>query len=96
MEQNQHTHHHDEAEMKLIVDRLSRAIGHLTAVKRMVEENQDCSEVLTQLAAVKSAVNNIGREILKQHISHCVVEALEQGDHDVIVGLNSAIDKFMK
>ncbi len=93
MEQN---HHHDEAEMKLIVDRLSRAIGHLTAVKRMVEENQDCSEVLTQLAAVKSAVNNVGREILKQHISHCVVEAVEQNDRDVIVSLNSAIDKFMK
>lgn len=42
----------------------------------MVEADRDCSEVLTQIAAVKAAVNSIGRAVLKEHISHCIVEAV--------------------
>jgi DNA-binding FrmR family transcriptional regulator len=82
--------------MKAIVNRLSRAIGHLESVKRMVEEGRDCSEVLIQLAAVKSAINNTGNEILKEHISHCIVDAVEHNDKQAIEELNHAIDKFMK
>lgn len=89
-------HHHDEAEMKAIVHRMSRAIGHFEAVKKMVENGDDCSDVLIQLAAVKAAVNNIGKEILKEHLSHCIVEAAKNGDQEAILALNTAIDKFMK
>lgn len=89
-------HHHDEKDMKAIVDRMSRAIGHFESVKKMVEDDQDCSEVLIQLAAVKSAVNNIGKEILKEHLSHCITEAVEAGDDEAIEALNVAIDRFMK
>lgn len=46
----------------------------------MVEADRDCSEVLTQIAAVKAAVNSIGRAVLKEHISHCIVEAVQSGD----------------
>lgn len=91
-----HTHHHDEEDMKLIINRMSRAIGHFQSVKKMVEDGRDCSEVLIQLAAVKSAVNNIGKELLKEHLSHCIVEAVENGDDKAIKDLNFAIDKFMK
>ncbi len=87
------THHHNS---QPIVNRLSRIIGHLEAIKGMVKEDRDLSEVLTQIAAVKSAINNVGREILKEHISHCVVEAIEQGDHKVLTDLNTALDQFMK
>ncbi len=52
------SHHHENT--TAVINRLSRAIGHLEAVKRMVEEGRDCSEVLVQLAAVKSAINNTG------------------------------------
>ncbi len=90
------SHHHDETERKAIVNRLNRVIGHLMAVKRMVEEDRDCSDVLTQLAAVKSAVNSIGCEIMKQHISHCVVDAIAQGNRDAIDDLNDAIARFVK
>ena len=54
------------------------------------------TEVLVQLAAVKSAINNIGREILKEHIRHCVVDAVQQGNEQVLQDLDSALDKFMK
>ena len=69
---------------------------NLESVKRMVEDDRDCSEILIQLSAVKSAINNCGNEILKEHISHCIVHAVEDGDDKAIVELNEAIDKFMK
>lgn len=87
-------HHHENT--KAVVDRISRAIGHLQAIKGMVENERDCSEVLMQIAAVKSAINNIGREILKEHISHCVVDAARSGDMQVIEELETALDRYMK
>lgn len=62
----------------------------------MVEEGQDCSQVLIQLAAVKSALNNTGKIILKDHINHCIVEAVETGDKKALEDLSAAIDQFMK
>lgn len=93
---HEHAHTHDPKEEKVIVNRLARAIGHLESVKHMVEDGRDCSEVLVQLAAVRAALNNTGKEILKQHISHCIVEAVNEGDTEAIEELNQAIDKFMK
>ncbi|MGN0318449.1 MAG: metal-sensing transcriptional repressor [Lachnospira sp.] len=95
-EHNSHTHTHDPKEIKAISNRLAKAIGHLESVKRMVEDGRDCSEVLIQLAAVKSAINNTGKEILKQHLNHCIIEAAKEGDMQAIEELNDAIDKFMK
>lgn len=89
-------HNHEHKNTKAVINRLSRAIGHLESVKRMVVNGQDCSEVLIQIAAVKSAVNNIGKIILQEHINTCVVNAVETGDKMVLEDLNSAIDKFIK
>ncbi|NEU04653.1 metal-sensing transcriptional repressor [Clostridium senegalense] len=93
-ENNKHKHTHKNT--KAVVNRLSRAIGHLESVKRMVEEGRECSEVLIQVSAVKSAINNIGKIILQDHIENCVVDAIETGDDKVLKDLNNAIDKFMK
>lgn len=88
----QHKHENTYA----VINRLSRAIGHLVSVKKMVEDGRDCSEVLVQIAAVKSAVNNIGKIILQDHINHCVVDAVATGDKKVLDDLSLAIEKFMK
>ena len=93
---HEHHHHHDPEHMKAIVNRLSKAIGHLESVKKMVEDDRDCAEVLVQLAAVRSAINNCGKEILKEHVSHCIVHAVQDGDEKAISDLNEAVDKFMK
>ena len=79
-----------------MVNRLARAIGHLEKVKRMVEDGADCSEVLVQLAAVRSAIDNTGKVILQDHMRHCMVDAVSAGDQDAIDDLCQAIDKFMK
>lgn len=91
-----YTHKHMHTNTKSVINRLARAAGHLESVKRMVEEGRDCSEVLVQLAAVISALNNTGKIIIKDHIEHCIVDAVEQGDTKAIEELNDAIDKFIK
>ena len=90
-----HGHTHDPKEVRAIVNRLAKAIGHLESVKHMVEEGRDCTEVLIQLAAVKAAIGNTGKLILKQHISHCIVDAVETGDNEAIEKLNQAIDRLL-
>ncbi len=91
-----HTHNHVHENQKAVVNRLARAIGHLEKVKRMVEEGYDCSEVLIQLAAVRSALDGTGKVILKDHLRHCMVDAVAAGDETAIDGLCQVVDKFMK
>ena len=91
-----HSHTHDPAEIKKIVNRLSKSIGHLESVKRMVEDGRDCSEVLIQLAAVRSALGSVSRIVLKDHIEHCVVDAVESHDEEASDALNHAIDHLFK
>ena len=91
-----HTHGHVHENQKAVVNRLARAIGHLEKVKRMVEEGHDCADVLVQLAAVRSAIDNTGKVILQDHMRHCMVDAVSAGDEDAIDDLCLAIDKFMK
>ena len=89
-------HGHVHANTKAVINRLARAIGHLESVKKMVEDGRDCSEVLIQIAAVRSAINNIGKVILQDHIQHCIVDAVEQDDEQALESLCQAIDKFIK
>lgn len=91
-----HGHTHSHAHTKAVLNRLSRAIGHMESIRRMVENGRDCSEVLIQLSAVKSAINNTGKIILQDHIEHCIVDAVENGDKEAIKELEKAIDRFMK
>ena len=91
-----HSHGHVHENQKAVINRLARAIGHLEKVKRMVEEGCDCSDVLVQLAAVRSALDNTGKVILQDHMRHCIVDAVSAGDTGSIDDLCEAIDKFMK
>ena len=91
-----HSHTHSHTHTKAVLNRLSRAIGHLESIRRMVEEGRDCSEVLIQLSAVKAAINNTGKVILQDHIEHCIVDAVESGDKEALDELNKVIDRFIK
>ena len=90
------SHSHIHENHKAVVNRLARALGHLEKVKRMVEEGCECTEVLVQLAAVRSAIDNTGKVILQDHMRHCMVDAVAAGDNDAIDDLSDAIDKLMK
>lgn len=91
-----HSHHHGHTQTKVVLDRLARAIGHLQTVRNMVQRGEDCSSVLIQLSAVRAALNSTGKIILKDHIEHCLVEAIETGDRETIELLHKAIDQFIK
>ena len=91
-----HSHQHAHQQTKAVLNRISRAQGHLEAVRKMIERGEDCAEVLVQLSAVISALNSTGRVILKDHIAHCIVDAVEEGDTAAIDSLNDAIDRFMR
>ena len=94
--ESRHMHHHEHTQTKAVIKRLSRAIGHLESVKKMVGNGYDCADVLIQLAAVRSAINSTGKIILKDHIEHCLVDAVEHGDKESIERLNKAIEQFIK
>ena len=87
---------HKHTETKNVVNRIARATGHLEAIRKMVEEGRDCGDVLIQLAAVRSAINSIGRIILADHMEHCVTDAVENGDHEALDRFSDAIAKFLK
>ena len=91
-----HSHQHSHEQTKAVLNRISRAQGHLEAVRKMIERGEDCAQVLVQLSAVISALNSTGRVILKDHIAHCIVDAVEANDIEPIEALNQAIDRFMR
>lgn len=86
--------HHDDS--RAILNRLSRAIGHLEHVKTMVAEDKDCTEILVQIAAVKAAVNSIGNQILKDHILYCAIKKEGEDQQNTLNELANAIDRYVK
>lgn len=80
---------------RAVLNRISRALGHLERVKQMVEEGEDCTNVLIQLAAVRSALNNTGKVILKDHLRQCLEDAVTEEDYGATDGICKVIDRFM-
>ena len=90
-----HHHHHSPEEKKRRINRISRAIGHLNHVKKMIEADEDCANVLNQLSAVRSAISGLGKEIINEHITHCIAHAIEDGDESAVDEFKKSIEKFM-
>ena len=84
-------HEHKRA----VINRMARAIGHLGAVKKMVEDDRDCSDVLIQLSAIKAEITNLSKVILKDHIDHCIIDAVKENDDIAISNLKTAIDRLL-
>lgn len=61
----------------------------------MIENDEDCSAVLMQIAASKSALNGLGKEIINEHISHCITHAIEEGDMEAVEEFQKAIQKYL-
>jgi len=90
-----HGHYHSPEIKKKELNRISKAIGHLQHVKVMIENDEDCADVLMQLSAVRSAVNNLGKEIINEHIEHCLIHAVEDGHPEALDEFRDAVRKFM-
>ncbi len=83
-------------ETKAIVDRLSRIEGHVRSVKVMVQENRDCADILIQIAAVRSALNQVGRIVLQDHVESCLLYSAEEGSTEQLWhDLRKALDVYL-
>jgi len=80
---------------KSVINRLARIAGHVEAIKRMAEEGRECSELLVQISAVTSALNSVGKVVLEDHISQCLVDNGSPEQRAVLNRLHDAIDKYL-
>ena len=91
----QHSHTHSPEAKKKQLNRLARAIGHLRSIQGMIERDEDCADVIVQLSAVRSAINNLGKVIIDEHLTHCIYHAIEEGDETSVREFQEAIRKFL-
>ena len=76
-------------------NRLSRIIGRIQAIDRMIEQDVPCEDVLSQINAAKSALHKAGQVVLEGHIKHCVRDGIEHGDADAIIEkFTKAVERF--
>ena len=74
----------DEKELKQLKNRLNRMTGQLNGIGKMLDENRYCGDILTQIAAVESALQAFGYLILQEHMETCVVEEIQKGNTAVV------------
>lgn len=90
-------HKHREAdEYQALLKRLSRIEGQVRGVRGMVEKETYCTDILTQVSAIQSALNAFSRELLSNHIHSCVVQDIQNGHLEVVDDLLVTIQKLMK
>lgn len=81
---------------KDVLDRLSKAEGHIRGIRKMVEEDRSCPDVLLQIAAVKAALDKVGRIVLEDHIETCLMDAVRDGDVEARLSeLKEALAKLL-
>ena len=85
-----------EEELKKLMNRLNRIEGQIRGIKRMLEEDAYCPDILTQAAAVNAAVNSFNKELLASHIRSCVINDIREGKDEVIDELVDTIQRMMR
>ena len=81
---------------KEVLDRLSRIEGHVRGLRKMVEDNKDCPDLLIQVAAIRAALNKVGLILLEDHMETCIIEAIKEGTEEkAIEDLKAALAKFI-
>jgi len=93
--QEKHAHHSPEFKKKLNL-RLNKIEGQVRGINRMVTEDVYCDDILTQIAAVNSALKGVGRMLLEAHVKSCVVDQVNEGRVEVVDELMTTITKLMK
>jgi len=88
--------HREAAEYESLILRLKRIEGQVRGIQGMVEKEAYCTDILTQVSAVQSALNAFSRELLASHIHSCVVEGIRSGDGEVVDELVRTVEKLMK
>jgi len=81
---------------KEVADRLSKIEGHVHGIRKMVDEDRSCSDLLLQTAAVRSALDKVSRIIFEDHMETCLLDAVKSGEADLsLTELKEALSKFL-
>ena len=83
-----------EEQQKQLQNRLNRMIGQLNGISRMLNENRDCGDILTQVAAVESALQGFGYIVLQEHLHTCVTEEIEKGNEGIMEEVIDLVKKL--
>ncbi len=90
------TKNRETDEFNKLNNRLKRIEGQVRGVQRMLENDAYCTDILTQVSAIQSALNSFSQELLVSHINTCVVEDIKNGNDEVVTDLVKTIKKLMK
>ena len=88
-----------DEEKKNLIKRLNIVEGQVRGIKDMGENGRSCKEILTQLSAVQSAVKQVAKLVMLDHLEHCVVENIQDGDIDLdraLKDISEVVDQFSK
>lgn len=88
--------HRGEEQYKKLKNRLNRIEGQLRGISNMLDENAYCPDILIQVSAVNSALNSFNKELLSEHIKHCVLNDIREGKDEAVDELTEVIRKVMK
>ena len=88
--------HRSEGEYRSLINRLNRIEGQVRGLKRMLEEDRYCVDILTQVSAINSGLNAFNRKLMCDHIKSCVVNDIRAGDDTVVDELCETMQKLMK
>lgn len=91
------THDHTHPDHTIDLPRLNRIGGQIAGVKKMIEEDRHCTEILTQIRAVRAALKGLEASILERHLGHCVAESLNAADPKAVqTKINELKDLFKR
>ena len=90
------TKHRASKEYRDMINRLSRIEGQVGGIRKMVEEERYCVDILTQVSAIQSALNSFNKKLLASHIHSCVVDDIQDGKVEAVDELCEIIQKLMK
>lgn len=90
------TKNRSEKEKRSMLNRLSRIEGQVRGIRKMVENNAYCPEILIQVSAVNAALNSFNKVLLAEHIRSCVAEDIREGKEETIDELVLVLQKLMK
>ena len=85
-----------DAEVKALVNRLNRIEGQIKGIRKMIEDNRYCPDILTQVSSVQSSLNSFNKELMASHIKSCVVDDIMAGKVDAVDELCELLKKTMK
>lgn len=90
----QRTTHRTDEEKKKLSNRLNRIEGQIKGIKQMLEDDRYCQDILIQISAIDKSLKSLGNEILKSHLSTCVVADIKNDNLEVIDEIVSLFDKL--